>query len=86
MQWNAMELQWKSESVGHRARGIFCKSRCFENENQKVGKTVDRPFMSISNLIWLSRLIQKDCLGSGGFGAVYRGYLSSREAKTGSLR
>ena len=54
MQWNAMELQWKSESVGHRARGIFCKSRCFENENRQVGKTVDRPFMSISilNVIW----------------------------------
>jgi hypothetical protein len=47
-----MELQWKSE--GHRARGIFCKSRCVENENQKVGKPVDRPFMSISilNVTW----------------------------------
>lgn len=30
-------------------------------------------------MIDFSQLIQKDCLGSGGFGAVYRGYLSSRE-------
>lgn len=30
-------------------------------------------------MIDFSQLIQKDCLGSGGFGAVYRGYLGSRE-------
>ena len=44
LQWNAKEMQWKS--VGHRNAlgGIFCKSRCFENENQKVGKLLTVQF------------------------------------------
>ncbi|CAK9117765.1 unnamed protein product [Durusdinium trenchii] len=30
-------------------------------------------------MIDFNQLVQRDCLGSGGFGAVYRGYLGSRE-------
>eukprot|EP00434_Breviolum_minutum_P037376 symbB.v1.2.033140.t1/scaffold4076.1/size45104/5 len=45
---------------------------------------VDRPdegqlLLHKHEMIDFSQLIQKDCLGSGGFGAVYRGYFGSRE-------